>query len=182
MGHYDAYRKNGDFDKNLILNLLLPYENLNQNNLCYNEDATLLVKNIVSDLLYLDPPYNSRQYSDSYHLLENIARWQKPEVFGVARKMDRSEIKSDYCQIGATKAFEKLIGSANAKYILLSYNNMSDKGNDRSNAKISDDDIIRILESKGKISIFEEDYKAFSAGKSNVKENKERLFLCETDK
>ena len=33
--------------------------------------------------------------------------------------------------ITATKAFEQLIESANTKYILLSYNNMSDKGNDR---------------------------------------------------
>ena len=53
----------------------------------------ILVKNIECDLLYLDPPYNSRQYSDAYHLLENVARWEKPEVYGVARKMDRSSLK-----------------------------------------------------------------------------------------
>ncbi|MDR2589659.1 MAG: DNA adenine methylase [Oscillospiraceae bacterium] len=44
----------------------------------------------------MDPPYNSRQYCDAYHLLENIARWEKPEVSGVARKMDRTNLKSDY--------------------------------------------------------------------------------------
>ena len=53
--------------------------------------------------------------------------------------------------ITATKAFEQLIESANTKYILLSYNNMSDKGNDRSNAKISDEDILRILGKKGRL-------------------------------
>ncbi|HDL5880946.1 TPA: DNA adenine methylase, partial [Mannheimia haemolytica] len=128
-------------------------------------------------LLYLDPPYNSRQYCDAYHLLENVARWEKPKVYGVARKMDRTSLKSDYCMIAATKAFEELIENADAKYILLSYNNMSDKGNDRSNAKISDEDIMKILSKKGKVIVFESDYKSFSTGKSDIQDNKERLFL-----
>ncbi|HDL5761948.1 TPA: DNA adenine methylase, partial [Mannheimia haemolytica] len=138
-----------------------------------------LIKSIKGDLLYLDPPYNSRQYCDAYHLLENVARWEKPKVYGVARKMDRTSLKSDYCMIAATKAFEELIENADAKYILLSYNNMSDKGNDRSNAKISDEDIMKILSKKGKVIVFESDYKSFSTGKSDIQDNKERLFLCE---
>ena len=179
VGHYDAYRKNVDFGKNLILNVILPEENINPNNVCYNLDANELIDNVKGDLLYLDPPYNSRQYCDAYHLLENVARWEKPEVYGVARKMDRTSLKSDYCMVNATKAFEDLIEKADAKYILLSYNNMAEKGNGRSNAKISDEDIVRILSKKGKVTIFESDYKSFSAGKSNIKGNKERLFLCE---
>ena len=134
VGHYDAYRKNTKFDKELYLGIMLPDKNLNKNNKCYNKDANELVKNIDCDLLYLDPPYNSRQYSDAYHLLENIASWEKPEVFGVARKMDRKAIKSSYCTIEATSKFKELIENTNAKYILLSYNNMSEKGDDRSNA------------------------------------------------
>lgn len=180
VGHYDAYRKNAEFDKKLVLPLILPNSNLNENNKCYNLDANDLVDELECDLLYLDPPYNSRQYCDAYHLLENVARWEKPEVFGVARKMDRQHIKSDYCMTSATKSFEKLIEKANARYILLSYNNMSDKGNNRSNAKISDEDILRILSKKGKVTIFEKAYKSFSAGKSDITDNSERLFLCET--
>ena len=179
VGHYDAYRKNVNFEKNLVLNVLLPEEIINYNNVCYNLDSNELIKRIKGDLLYLDPPYNSRQYCDAYHLLENVARWEKPEVYGIARKMDRTSLKSDYCMVKATKAFEELIENADTKYILLSYNNMSNKGNDRSNAKISDEDIIRILSKKGKVSIFESDYKSFSTGKSNIKDNKERVFLCE---
>ncbi|MDO5037723.1 MAG: Dam family site-specific DNA-(adenine-N6)-methyltransferase [Tissierellia bacterium] len=179
VGHYDAYRKNVDFKKALVLNVLLPEETINPNNICYNLDANELIKTTKGDLLYLDPPYNSRQYCDAYHLLENVARWEKPEVYGVARKMDRTSLKSDYCMVAATKAFEDLIEKADAKYILLSYNNMSDKGNDRSNAKIADEDIIRILSKKGRVTIFESDYKSFSTGKSNISNNKERLFLCE---
>ena len=65
-----------------------------------------------------------------------------------------------------------------ARYILLSYNNMAQKGNGRSNAKIDDADIVRILSVKGKVKIFTQNYKPFSAGKSDISEHKERLFLC----
>lgn len=178
-GHYDAYIRGASFDRHLELSLPLASNDNNENNQCYNEDANHLVERIEADLVYIDPPYNSRQYCDAYHLLENVAKWEKPEVTGVALKMDRSELKSDYCTSNATKAFEDLISKITAKYVLLSYNNMSTKGNDRSNAKISDEDIIRILSRKGKVKIFSEDYKAFSAGKSNITGNQERLFLCE---
>ena len=177
-GHYDAYRQGVAFEKHLEMSLPLPTENLNSENLCYNEDTNELVKHISADLVYIDPPYNSRQYCDAYHLLENIARWEKPEVKGIARKMDRTNLKSDYCTKKATLAFENLIKSINARYILLSYNNMAQKGNDRSNAKISDEDIMRILSAKGEVSVFAQDYKAFTTGKSNYDENEERLFLC----
>ena len=179
VGHYDAYRKNTYFKKTLMLNVLLPEEIINSNNVCYNLDANELIKNIKGDLLYLDPPYNSRQYCDAYHLLENVARWEKPKVYGVARKMDRTLLKSDYCMVTATKTFQELIENADTKYILLSYNNMSKKGNDRSNAKISDKDIMETLSKKGKVNVFEANYKNFSTGKSDIKDNKERLFLCE---
>lgn len=177
-GHYDAYRKGVVFDKTLELYVPLAEVHNNADNKCYNTDANELVKKIKSDLVYIDPPYNSRQYCDAYHLLENVARWEKPEVFGVAKKMDRSSMKSKYCTQSATEAFELLIKDINAKYILLSYNNMAAKGNDRSNAKISDDDILRILNQKGEVKVFSESYKAFTTGKSDIDDNQERLFLC----
>lgn len=178
-GHYDAYRQGVEYDKHLELFVPTPDKNLNKNNICFNEDTNKIISELSADLVYIDPPYNSRQYCDAYHLLENVAKWEKPEVFGIAKKMDRSGLKSNYCTKKATEAFEKLIEGIHAKYILLSYNNMANKGNDRSNAKISDADIIRILEKKGKVKIFCEEYKAFTAGKSDIQENQERLFLCE---
>ena len=152
---------------------------INKNNKVFNEDANELVKKIKADVVYIDPPYNSRQYCDAYHLLENVARWEKPEVHGVAKKMDRSKLKSEYCTNKATDAFADLISNIKAKYIMLSYNNMSQKGNDRSNAKISDEDILRILRGKGKVKVFSQQYKAFTTGKSDIADNEERLFLCE---
>ena len=177
-GHYDAYRKGVTFDNHLELSVPTPNVNNNSNNQCYNIDANKLVKSINADLVYIDPPYNSRQYCDTYHLIENVAMWKKPKVSGVARKMDRSNMKSDYCTQKAAAAFEELVSNINARYILLSYNNMAKKGNDRSNAKISDDDIFRILQAKGDVKVFSESYKAFTTGKSNINDNEERLFLC----
>lgn len=177
-GHYDAYLQGAKYENSLELYVPLAEVKNNANNQCFNEDSNNLVRHITADLVYIDPPYNSRQYCDAYHLLENVARWEKPEVYGVARKMDRTTMKSQYCTSSATEAFEDLVNSINAKYILLSYNNMAEKGNCRSNAKITDEDIIRILSNKGTVKVFEESYKAFTTGKSDIKENAERLFLC----
>lgn len=178
-GHYDAYRKGALYTKHLELAVPIPQEKVNQQNQCFHMDANELVKEIYADLVYIDPPYNSRQYCDAYHLLENVARWEKPEVFGVARKMDRTQLKSAYCTRKAPDAFSDLVEHINARYILLSYNNMEQKGNDRSNARISDDEILEVLSKKGEVSIFSEKYKAFTTGKSDHQSNEERLFLCE---
>lgn len=176
-GHYDAYRKGVKFDKHLELAVPTPRQN-RQKNQCFNENANELVKHIQADLVYIDPPYNSRQYCDTYHLIENVARWEKPTVSGVARKPDRSSLKSDYCTKQASAAFEDLIKNINARYILFSYNNMADKGNERSNARLTDDVISRVLGEKGNVQLFSESYKAFTTGKSNIDDNEERLFLC----
>lgn len=177
-GHYDAWRRGIIFEKHLNLPVLnVPAKN--KNNRCFNENANELVKHIKADLIYIDPPYNSRQYSDTYHLLENVARWEKPPVYGVALKPDRKNLKSDYCTLKAVDVFEDLIKNCKAKYILFSYNNMAQKGNERSNARISDEDIFRILNAKGKVEVFSKKYKAFTTGKSNIRGNEERLFLCE---
>lgn len=177
-GHYDAYRQGVEFDMHLELALPEASTENHKMNKCYNIDSNELAEKIVADLVYIDPPYNSRQYCDAYHLLENVARWEKPEVFGVAKKMDRTSLKSKYCTRSAAEAFEDLIKKLKCKYIVLSYNNMAKKGNDRSNARISDEDIYRILSAKGEVKVFSEVYKAFTTGKSEIEDNQERLFLC----
>lgn len=116
-----------------------------------NLDANEFIKTVKADLVYIDPPYNSRQYCDAYHLLENIAEWNKPKVYGIAKKMDRTKLKSRYCTNRAVEAFEELIKNCNCRYILVSYNNTGDKSNSRSNAKISDLQIKEILEKKVKL-------------------------------
>ncbi|WP_297898181.1 DNA adenine methylase [uncultured Methanobrevibacter sp.] len=178
-GHYDAYRRILDTKKKI--ELMIP--NLNQNNNAneiYCMDSNDLVKSINADLVYIDPPYNSRQYGDTYHLLENLAEWKKPEVVGIAKKMkDRSKTKSKYCTVKAPSAFEELIANIDSKYILVSYSNMGEKGVGRSNAKISYNEILEILQNKGNVKIFDCDYKAYTTGKSDISDHKELLYLCE---
>ena len=65
-GHYDAYIRNSKFEKKLELYMLEVSNENNPNNVFYQEDANELVKTIEADLVYIDPPYNSRQYCDAY--------------------------------------------------------------------------------------------------------------------
>lgn len=178
VGHYDAYRKK--MDTLNPIHLKVPEYIINKDNEIYCEDANQLVKRIKADLVYIDTPYNSRQYGDTYHLLENIVDWKKSELTGVALKMvDRTHIKSKYSTSKATEAFEDLINNIQAKYILVSYNNMAKKGSGRSNAKISNEEIISILEKKGTVKIFETPFKVFTTGKTNIENHKEILYLCD---
>ncbi|MBN1364080.1 MAG: DNA adenine methylase [Syntrophaceae bacterium] len=179
VGHYDAFR--ADLDMVQPLHLLTPEIKLecNLDNEVYQEDANSLIRKITCDVLYIDPPYNSRQYCDSYHLLENLATWDKPSVYGKAQKMDRSHLKSRYCMKSAPDAFEDLIQNADCKHILVSYNNTGETKDVRSNARIKDEEIVQILKKKGKVQTFERDYKAFTTGKSITNSHTERVFYCE---
>ncbi len=182
VGHYDAFRKKLDMTR--PIRLLIPDIDhaCNTKNKVYKEDANTLVGKIACDVLYIDPPYNSRQYSDAYHLLENLAEWKKPEVVGVSKKMDRSHIKSEYCLKSAISAFANLIQHANCNHILFSYNNTGDSKDERSNARINDEDILQILNDKGDVEVFEKDYKVFTTGRSNGEEHAERIFYCKVKK
>ena len=177
-GHYDSYIQKVECNNYLELRMPnLNYE-LDKGNQCFNQDINLLADNVECDLAYLDPPYNSRNYCDAYHLLENVARWNKPQVKGVARKMDRSTMKSEYCKVTANESLEDLVSKLRCRYILLSYNNNGQKLQVRSNAKISDDEILRILNQKGEVKVFTTDFKPFSAGRGENVGNQERIFLC----
>jgi adenine-specific DNA-methyltransferase len=180
VGHYDAYRKVDIPEKRMFL-LPLDIKNTKYSAEIYRDDANELVKKIEVDVVYIDPPYNSRQYSDAYHLLENIATWEKEKVFGVAKKIDRSHIKSKYNMKSASIVFCDLIDNIKAKYILVSYNDMGTSGNSRSQSRISDHEILSALKRKGEVRIFETNFKQFTAGKSNKDDLKERIFLCKVN-
>jgi adenine-specific DNA-methyltransferase len=182
VGHYDAYRKQLDTKKSLKLQLPKIQTSFNKNNTVYCMDANNLVPNIDTDILYIDPPYNSRQYSDTYHLLENLMLWEKPSVYGKAKKMDRSKIKSEYCFKSASRALRDLIKKCNAKHIILSYNNTGKSKHSRSNARISDEEIKNILSIRGEVEVFRKNYKSYTAGKSSTGGNEERLFYCKVTK
>ncbi len=103
---------------------LLPVIDGNKEGKAYNENISELIRKVSGDILYLDPPYNARQYCANYHVLETIARYDSPELKGKTGLRDYSGQKSDFCSSRTVAdAFEDVIRNADFKYIFLSYNN-----------------------------------------------------------
>ena len=176
VGHYDAYIKGKQINDTFTFELIEPYVFKNKKIHISRLDANELAKSISCDIVYIDPPYNSRQYSRFYHILENIAKWKKPELFGTACK-PKAENMSEYCRSSATRTFEELISSLNCKYIVVSYNNTYNSKSSSSKNKIALEDIKHILENKGTVSVFEKEHQYFNAGKTELPNHKELVFI-----
>ena len=69
----------------------------------YNKDILEVAKITSHDVVYLDPPYNERQYSANYHMLETIAKYDNPIIRGKTWMRDYSQQKSDYCKKNRSK-------------------------------------------------------------------------------
>jgi adenine-specific DNA-methyltransferase len=74
-------------------------------------------------VVYLDPPYNQRNYSTNYHLLETIARQDFPEIKGKTglRDENKSEPKSFCSKKSIYNSFENTVSSIKGKYLFISY-------------------------------------------------------------
>ena len=138
----------------------------------YNEDINTLIQTIRGDVLYLDPPYNARQYCSNYHVLETIARYDHPELRGVTGLRSSTEQKSKYCsKRTVAETFDDLIRHADFKYIFLSYNN---------EGLMSLETIRKIMSRYGKYQTFTTDYRRFKADKDenrNIKANSTKEYL-----
>ncbi|MCB0541673.1 MAG: DNA adenine methylase, partial [Bacteroidetes bacterium] len=127
-GTYGAYLKT--WDKRALNPLKMEEVEIiqsNTKNKAFKKDANELIKQIKPDLLYLDPPYNTRQYASNYFILELIAEgWfdKKPKIYGKTGMREYEHQKSKYSsKSNALNALEDLILNASkSKYILLSYN------------------------------------------------------------
>lgn len=137
-GTYGAFLKH--WDKRSLNPLeLVPLEVLNNNksNRSFNEDANELVKKISADIVYIDTPYNSRQYTSNYHLLENIALNKKPELAGKTKLFDWSSNKSKFAMKNkAMKVMEDLIDNVDSTHLIVSYN---------TDGIISENELIKLL-------------------------------------
>lgn len=160
-GTYGAFLKINDprMFKPFILEVPTLIES-SQEHECFNLDANELIRKIKFDILYIDPPYNNRQYATNYHILESIASWDKTITNTKTGLRPYDAQKSNYCYVNkCTRAFEDLIENANCKYILFSYSN---------EGIIPREEIIRILEKKGDLKIYDQDYRRY---KSNSNEH-----------
>ncbi len=124
----------------------------------YNEDCNQLIKKIKGDILYLDPPYNTRKYDTNYHMLETITLYDDPQIKGKTGVRCETTKKSKFCiKKEAPAALEELIKNAKFKYILLSYN---DEG------IIPIEEIKRIMEKYGNYKCYQKKHRRYKADKN----------------
>jgi adenine-specific DNA-methyltransferase len=128
----------------------------------FNEDSNSLIHKIQGDILYLDPPYNARQYGANYHLLTTIAKY---DVFEPKGKTGlRDYYRSSYCKKNEVKnSFEELIKNANFKYIFLSYNN---------EGLMTESEVKNIMNKYGDYSLKTTNYQRFKADKTENRNHK----------
>lgn len=176
VGHYDAYIKKHNIIDTFSFELISPYKAKNSQIIISREDSNEYAKNLKCDIVYIDPPYNSRQYSRFYHVLENITCWRKPKLHGVALKPD-PENMSDYCRNKAKIVFKQLIENLNCKYIVVSYNNTYESKSKSSKNKMTLEDIESILSARGTLQRFETSHHFFNAGKTHFNDHKELIFI-----
>jgi adenine-specific DNA-methyltransferase len=153
-GTYAAYLKHWDPRAHKPLMLAVPQVVHSAQEHSVNlSDANELARGQECDLLYVDPPYNSRQYSTNYHLLETLALGDEPETKGVAGLRVNNEKRSPYCKSGkAEESLAELVGESKARWILVSYN---------SEGIIPHERIVEILAQRGNVEVYDCEYRRF---------------------
>lgn len=181
VGHFEHFLSKSPEKKGV--NLRLPkLEEFAGTAMMHNIDANKLVRSVTCDIAYIDPPYNARQYVNFYHVLENLVRWNKPTEFeGTSMKFKRNELKSEYSRAKAPLVFKDLIENLQAKIIVVSYNNTYSAKSSASNNKITEEQLVDTLSSRGKVTRKEIAHKFFNSGKTDFKDHKELLYICETN-
>lgn len=160
---YGAYLKHlkKSAQKELIIEPAIFLENDNEH-LVFNQNANELIKKIQGDILYLDPPYNAREYGANYHLLNTIAKYDN--FIPKGKTGLREYQKSAYCKKNQVlSAFDDLIKNANFNYIFLSYNN---------EGLMNENDIKSVMMNYGKYELITTEYQRFKADKSENRNHK----------
>jgi adenine-specific DNA-methyltransferase len=124
------------------------------------------------DIVYYDPPYNERQYSKNYFVLNMIAQYgDYPEIRGKTGIPVNSFV-SPFCQKRSVKsAFDKMIQNSNSQYIFISYS---------SEGLVSKDDFVELLSKYGSVQVYEKEYKRFKSFDYNTDGNlMEYIFALE---
>ncbi|MDE7175201.1 MAG: DNA adenine methylase [Helicobacter sp.] len=133
--------------------------------LVFNEDANTLITKIKGDILYLDPPYNAREYGANYHLLNTIALYD--DFIPKGKTGLREYEKSAWCKKAkVADTLENLIKNAHFEWIFLSYN---DEG------LLSLEQIQDIFEKYGKYSFTTQKHQRFKADSKRIQKQDSTL-------
>ena len=166
-GTYGAFLNKWDSRalKTLTLNMgiheKLLSHNVNVNNKTFNKDIRDIIKEVQTDIMYLDPPYNQRDYAAYYHVLETISKYDNPELKDNKTGTKKSINKSNWCRKSSVmNELDYVIKNSNAKVVLLSYNN---------EGIMSEEDIKKIFEKYGTYTSHKKEVKRFKCKKSEKK-------------
>jgi adenine-specific DNA-methyltransferase len=90
-------------------------------------DALEAASRFEVDVAYLDPPYNQHSYLGNYHVWETLARFDRPEIYGVAcKRTDVRERASAFNRRATMEAaFAAVLERVRARRIVVSF---SDEG------------------------------------------------------
>lgn len=136
-------------------------------NRCFNGDGVEVIKKLSGDILYVDPPYNGRQYLPNYHVLETAAKYDFPEVRGLTAQRPYENAKSDFClKTKVVDAFDALIKNAQFKHIILSYS---------TDGLMTIEDIENVMKKYGKPETFKIYWIPYRRYKSRAQGEKEEL-------
>jgi adenine-specific DNA-methyltransferase len=167
---YGCYLKN--YKKTALKQLELNpihFEKKESKNKIYNDDIKNICGNDEYDIVYLDPPYNGRQYSKNYHILNYISDYKDTEIYGKTGLLKNS-FTSNFCKKSEIKKdFEYIIENINSKYIFMSYNN---------EGILTKNYIEKILSNFGTIKTEEIKYKKFKSFKYNTSGETIEYLFC----
>lgn len=131
------------------------------------EDANVLIERISGDVLYLDPPYNRRQYAANYHLLNTIASYDN--IVPRGKTGVRMYESSRFCkEKTALSALEEIVSKAQFTTIFLSYNN---------EGLIPQETLIEMMKKYGAYTQFSHEHPRFKAPHKHGKNPKTMEFL-----
>ncbi len=167
-GVYAAFHKKWDprAVKRLSLRTIKTYNN-NRDNKVYNTNSMNLLKDIDVDILYLDPPYNARQYLPNYHLIETIAKYDTPKIKGMTGMREYEGKKSTFCNAKTALCdLEEIAKTAKYKYLVMSYN---------SEGIMNQSDIINVLSKYGTVVLEQFQYHRFKSNNKGLSATKKHV-------
>ena len=168
-GVYAAFHKTWDARalKPFTLRTIQFFDN-QKKNIVYNADSMELLDKINVDILYLDPPYNERQYAPNYHVLETIAKYDEPKINGVTGMRDYENQKSRFCNAStALEDLNKIAKFATCKFLVMSYN---------SEGIMPSEKIIATLEKYGVVKLEQFEYARFKSNNNGLSKTKKTVF------